>query len=197
MLIDALNKHPFLLQHTQDKSPKLELRQINAINMVKIDANSLDALSASALLHEVFSYCPSKPSIDQFLSEVCRTLKEEAVFIYRDTAPLDHTTRFSTLELNTKLMRQFFNVWSSKFLNREFSNIVDQKLACNKPTQHEASKVLVSYVKKAKSKKVEVEVFLDEFMLTSSDEIDFESPITIVATRLFISELLRHYVFIR
>ncbi len=195
VLIDALDKHPFLVEHMHNKKPALELRQINATNMVKIETNSLDALSASALLHEVFSYCPPKSSIDQFLGEVCRTLKEGAVFIYRDTAPLDHTTQFSTLALKTRLVREFFNVWSSKFLNRKFSNILDQKSSCNKPTKHDASKILVSYKQcKDKTTKLRTDVFLDEFLVTSSDEIDFESTITIVATRLFIAEFLRHYV---
>lgn len=194
VLVDSLRKHPWLLNHVQGSIPTLELRQINAVNMVKLDTNSVDAISASALLHEVFSYCPSKNSIEQFLAEVCRLLKEGGTFIYRDAAALDHTDIFNVLELKTKLIREFFNVWSAKFFNREFSNIIDKKALCNKPLKHDASKIIVSFSKKESGHIISTNMFLDEFMITPSDEIDFDSSISIVAPRLFISELLRHFV---
>lgn len=194
VLVDALAKHPSLIDNMQTKMPHLALEQINATNMAKIESNSLDGLSASALLHEVFSYCPSRGSIDQFLGEVCRTLKEDGMFIYRDPASLDDAKQFSSLELKTKNVRQFFNIWATKFFDRDFSNVFNFKGECGKPTKHHPEKILVDYTKKENGRSFVEHIFLDEFLKCESETIDFDKPIVIIAPRLFISELLRHYV---
>jgi len=64
------NRHsdivPFIMQ--EDSSLlQCKLLRMDATNMTPLRDHSIDGVSASALTHEIFSYVPTKSSLDQFL----------------------------------------------------------------------------------------------------------------------------------
>jgi Methylase involved in ubiquinone/menaquinone biosynthesis len=147
-VLERAKEHPTIKEHLKEGSkPLVLLKHLNAVDMETIDDNSLDGIGASALLHEVYSYCTEMGSIDQFLSEVCRTLKPDGVFIYRDPVCLDDAERYSFFRMRTKFLRQFFNIFILKFIENEYSQIT------KKPSNYDVDRITITATIKGEVKK--------------------------------------------
>ena len=169
-----------------------KLVRMDATNMYPISNNSIDGVSASALTHEIFSYVPTKSSLDQFFIELIRVLKEGGVFVYRDPKWDSNPEQDCLVILKDKLAKFFAVLFIPRFLDRKFTERTDYKNQCIKPTLYNNSHFRINYFNKGlnKSKKSKIEDFIN----VPLTDIDFSRNISIEAPRGFISEIQRHYI---
>jgi SAM-dependent methyltransferase len=96
----------------QPTGPKVELITMSAVDMNTIKDSSIAGISASALAHEVFSYVPNKGPLDQFISEVCRVLEKEGVFVYRDPKWVDDPHAHCNMIVKKKIAKYYISLFS-------------------------------------------------------------------------------------
>lgn len=176
------------------KGPKVELLTMSAVKMNAIKDSSIMGIGASALMHEIFSYVSSKSPIDQFISEVLRTLEKDGVFIYRDPLWVDHPHEQGILILRNQLARFYTFFFLTKLLDRNFSQIKDYRGICCKPSLYQPSDIKIDAYPKnsnciAQSKQISFEDFLNH-----SSRIDYSKTISIEAPLGLIMEIQRHYL---
>ncbi len=89
--------------------------------MTPLSDQTIDGISASALTHEIFSYVPTKSSLDQFFIEVIRVLKKDGVFVYRDPKWDDNPDQDCLLILKDRMAKFFTTLFLPRFLDKDFS----------------------------------------------------------------------------
>lgn len=182
---------PYLNQMDTGKLRLLLLR-MDATNMHNFSEGSVNGFNCSALVHEIFSYVPTKTSLDQFFIELSKVLKEDGVFIYRDPKWDDNPEQDCLVILKDKLAKFFTVIFLPRFLDRTFSERIDYKGQCIKPTLYERSYIRINFFHKNsnKTRKVSLEAFIN----TPISNIDFSKNISLEAPRGLISEIQRHYI---
>lgn len=189
------NRHPEIEPYLNQKdSGKLQLNLIrmDATNMAPLKDSSIAGISASALTHEIFSYVPTKSSLDQFFIEIVRVLKQEGVFIYRDPKWDDNPQQDCLVILKDQLAKFFTVLFLPRFLDRTFSERLDYRNQCIKPTLYEQSHIRINFYAKGSNRTKKVK--LEEFINTPLNTVDFTRNISIEAPRGLISEIQRHYI---
>lgn len=176
----------------KDHGPKVELIAMSATRMDPIKESTISGIVASALAHEVFSYVPAKPSLDQFIEEVCRVLEKGGVFIYRDPKWADDPWAPCRLLINKEEAKYYTVLFLARFLDREFSSMRDYKEECCKPTLYSCTDIFVHASSKGSDaiKKIPFEQFLH----LPSCSIDYSKDFFIEAPKGLISEIQRHYL---
>ncbi len=189
------NRHPEIMPYLNQKDSghlQLNLIRMDATNMHPLKNSSAEGISASALTHEIFSYVPAKSSLDQFFIEIVRVLKPNGVFIYRDPKWDDNPKQDCLVILKDQLAKFFTILFLPRFLDRTFSDKLDYKKQCIKPTLYSQSHIRINFYPKdsLRIRKVKIE----EFINTPLAAVDFTRNISIEAPRGLISEIQRHYI---
>lgn len=172
--------------------PKVEFVAMSATHMEPIKDSTVSGVVASALAHEVFSYIPAKPSLDQFIEEVCRVLEKGGVFIYRDPKWVDDPSTSCRLHINNEIAKYYTIFFLSRFLDRTFSSIRDYKEECCKPNLYSCTDVTIH----AHLKNIDTigHFPFEEFLHIPSRSIDYTKNFFIEAPKGLISEIQRHYL---
>jgi len=172
--------------------PKVELHAMSATQMDPIKDNTISGISASALVHEIFSYIPSKSPVDQFVQEICRTLEKGGVFIYRDPKWVDEPLMSCTLVLKNDISKYYSILFLAKFLDRNFTSHVDYKNDCCKPTLYSPENIKINaYVN---TKNTFQRFSFDQFIQIPSSMINYTKNFSIDAPKGLIAEIQRHYL---
>lgn len=165
-----------------DKNQSLKLK-ICVANILKLPFknNFFDGINASALFHEVYSYCGGRKAIETSFSEVYRTLKKGGVFIYRDPK-LDRENKIVTIISKDKNFSSFINI----FFPYYFSHLVNNNMLkdsdfCN-----------ISF-SLTTGKKVYL-MDIEKISKVPTQKISFGDKFEVVTNKLFGSELFRHYI---
>ena len=96
--------------------------EANAALRLPFDDSSIAAVTASSMVHELFSYGGGIEAIDSFAKEAARILRQDGLLIYRDPEGSE-LHELNDLSLKTHFSRGFFPFFSSKFLNRNISDL--------------------------------------------------------------------------
>lgn len=182
---------PFL-ENDDDCSLQCKLLRMDATNMMTVEDSSLEGISASALTHEIFSYVPTKSSLDQFFIELIRVLKKDGIFVYRDPKWDDNPEQDCLVILKEKLAKFFAVLFIPRFLDRKFTQRKDYQSQCIKPVLYNDSHFRINYFNKGLNKTKKAK--LEEFINVPVTDIDFSRNISIEAPRGFISEIQRHFI---
>lgn len=195
-ILDNISKrHPEItdyLEQSDDEKLRLKLIRMDATNMTPIQESSIDGVGASALLHEIYSYVPTKAPLDQFFLELIRVLKKDGIFIYRDPKWDNNPEQDCLLILKDPLAKFFTTLFLPRFLDRIFSNHRDYKNYCIKPSLYESSYIRINFFNKHSNRTKKVR--MDEFINIPITNIDFTRNMSIEAPRGLISEIQRHYI---
>ncbi len=194
-VLDAIpQRHPeiktFLNQDSKKKSPQVKFIAMNATDMKPIESDSIDGISASALVHEIFSYSSLSNPLKQFFFEVSRTLKPNGVFIYRDPLWVDHPEQQVVLSIKNNLCKYFCTLFLPRFFDQTFSRMKHNN-QCIKPKLYNAEKIQIKVYTKSGNI---LHLSLSQFIATPTDHIDFEHDMVIQGPHGLISEIQRHYV---
>lgn len=195
-ILDAIPlRHPEVvpfLQEDDTERLRLKLLRMDATNMATLSDNSIDGIAASALVHEIFSYVPTKSPLDQFFSEIIRVLKKEGVFVFRDPKWDDNPKQDCLLILKDPVAKFFTCLFLPRFLDRKFTERKDYNNQCIKPSLYAGSHIRINYFSKGCQQTRKVK--LEEFINTPLASIDFTRNISIESPRGLISEIQRHYI---
>jgi SAM-dependent methyltransferase len=188
-------RHPEILPYLDEKENEtlhLKLVRMDATNMHPLHQSSIDGISASALTHEIFSYVPTKSSLDQFFIELIRVLKKDGIFVYRDPKWDDNPEQDCLVILKDYTAKLFTVLFLPRFLETKFSERKDYTGKCIKPNLYHKSYIKINFFFKGSEKTSKVK--LDSFINTPLSEIDLTKNISIEAPRGLISEIQRHYI---
>lgn len=191
-LAEIAKMYPQLLD-LDDKSPlKLSLARMDATEMHKIPDSSVKAINASAVLHEVNSYVPSKTPIDRFFLESIRVLEKNGFLIYRDPTLQSEPDKINDLVLTSDFAKKFATLFLPKFLDTKLTKIVDMHGRSIKPNFDYQNKI--NFKLYLKNDDNPVNLNFTEFFALPTNAIDFNKNITINGSRRLLSELQRHYI---
>ncbi len=191
-LAEIAKMYPTLLDLDDHSSIKLSLTKMDATEMNKIPDNSVKAINASAILHEVYSYVPIKTSIDRFFLESVRVLEKNGFLIYRDPTLQNDPDTINSLVLTSDFAKKFAILFLPKFLDNKLTKMVDMYGKSIKPNFDYQNKLNITLYLKNYSTPINLS-FLKFFSLPTK-VIDFNQDITIDAPRRLLSELQRHYI---
>lgn len=181
---------PYLKKDNAQSNVCVQLLAMNATDMSALEDSSLNGISASALIHEIFSYCSSKNPLKKFICEVSRTLKPHGIFIYRDPQWVDEPEKRVTLTLKNNMSKYFFTLFLPRFLDRTFSRMsLDNQ--CIKPNIYNLKQLRISVYLKCGAL---AHLNYAEFLACQTTSIDFNQDIRIAAPHGLIAEIQRHYV---
>jgi SAM-dependent methyltransferase len=189
------NRHPEIMPYLNQIDSgqlRLDLLRMDATNMSSLQDSSIEGISASALTHEIFSYVPTKSSLDQFFIEIVRVLKHDGIFVYRDPKWDDNPRQDCLVILKDQIAKFFTVLFLPRLLDRVFSERLDYKKQCIKPTLYEKSHIRINFYSKGSHRTKKVK--LKEFINTPLSHVDFTRNIAIEAPRGLISEIQRHYI---
>ncbi len=192
-MAEIAKNHPALFFDFNNNSDiNLSLLKMDATEMHQLKDNSITAINASALLHEVNSYVPPKTPIDRFFDESIRVLKKEGFLVYRDPTLQGNPEVINSLIIKTDLAKKFISLFLPKFLDTKLTQLTDMYGNSIKPNFHyqEKMKVILYLVGQGKPTTLDYQGF---FAMKSND-IDFTKAITIIAPRRLLSEIQRHYI---
>ncbi len=173
--------------------PKIELATMSATDMKQIRDSTISGVGASALAHEVFSYVMNKGPLDQFVTEICRVLEKEGVFIYRDPKWVDDPWTQCTMIFKKDMAKYYATLFLTKFFDRKFSLLRDYRNECSKPLIYDFSKIKFNLYLQDNNTQCK-QMSLDEFLQTPSPHIDYSKNFSIEAPKGLIAEIQRHYL---
>ena len=192
-LAEIAKHHPALAFNFNNSSDiSLSLLKMDATEMHQLKDNSITAINASALLHEVNSYVPPKTPIDRFFDESIRVLKKGGFLVYRDPTLQSNPEVINSLSIKNDFAKKFIFIFLPKFLDTKLTQLTDMYGNSIKPSfqYQERVKVIVYLLGQTQPTSLDYQGF---FSLKSSD-IDFSKDITITAPRRLLSEIQRHYI---
>lgn len=191
-LAEIAKMYPMLLD-LDDHSPlKLGLAKMDATEMSKISDSSVKAINASAVLHEVNSYVPTKTPIDRFFLESIRVLEKNGFLIYRDPTLQSDPDKINSLVLTSDFAKKFATLFLPKFLDTKLTKMVDMYGKSLKPNFNYHNQFNIKLSLKGDNEPVNLK--FTEFFALPSSSVDFSKNITIDAPRRLLSELQRHYI---
>ena len=168
------------LHSDKNQSLKLELCVANILKL-PFKNNFFDGINASALFHEVYSYCGGKKAVETSFSEVYRTLKKGGVFLYRDPK-LDRGDEIVTIiskdENFSSFINMFFPYYFSHLVN---NNMLKDSDFCN-----------ISFILTTGEKVYLMDI--EKMSKVPTQKISFGEKFEVVTNKLFASELFRHYI---
>jgi hypothetical protein len=191
--LTAIAKHyPELFRSRKPSKINLSLIKMDGTEMHQLQDNSITAINASALLHEINSYVAPKTPIDRFFGESIRILKKEGFLFYRDPTLQSNPEATNSLTIRNDLAKKFVSLFLPKFLDTRLTQLRDMHGNPIKPNFHyqEKLKVIVHLVGQDKPSTFDYQGFCS----TKSADIDFGRDISIIAPRRLLSEIQRHYV---
>lgn len=191
-LTEIAEKYPSLLDLEDKSNVKLVLSKMDATEMYKIGSNSVKAINASAVLHEVNSYVPVKTPIDRFFLESIRVLEKNGFLIYRDPTLQSDPDVINRLVLKGDLAKKFTFLFLPKFLDTKLTKLVDMHGNPVKPKFNYQDSLSFKLFLKGDNKPVTLGFF--EFFALPTHDIDFTKEINLSAPRRLLSEIERHYV---
>ena len=168
---------------------KLQLQELNAVDMSIFKNNYLDGINVSSVIHEVFSYEKGFEGVKRFFNEAFRTLKKNGVLIYRDPEALKNKKSIVSVKLKNKTIRLFFHIFIYKFLDRTGSYLgtSERKLKIYNPKD-----ISFKIYKKKKSNSKKLNYY--QYLKTPSYDIDFSRDYSIKLPLGLYKELSRHYL---
>jgi hypothetical protein len=140
----------------------------------------------------VFSYTPTKTGLDQFFTEVLRTLKPGGVFVYRDPKWDENPEQDCLLIIKNTMAKYFTTLFLPRFLDRTFSSHVDYQHRCIKPETYQNNCIFINFHPHQST--TTQKVSLADFVNVPTYRINFKKNISIQAPRGLISEIQRHYI---
>ncbi len=174
------------------QGPKVKLVPMCATKMTMIDDNSISGIGASALMHEIFSYVPAKQSVDLFVTEICRILEKDGVFIYRDPKWVDDPYTNCIMAVKNLTGKYYVSLFLPKFLDTNFSLHRDYRLECSKPNPYNINEIKFNiYLKNNPDPK---RISYEEFVNLPTKSIDYNKNFSIEAPKGLIAEIQRHYL---
>lgn len=192
-LAEIAKHHPALCFNFNNSSEiTLSLLKMDATEMHRLKDNSITAINASALLHEVNSYVPPKTPIDRFFDESIRVLKKGGFLVYRDPTLQENPEIMNSLVIKNDLAKKFVSLFLPKFLDTKLTQLTDMHGDSIKPNfqYQERLKVILYLVGQSQPTSLDYQ----GFFATKSNDIDFSKDITITAPRRLLSEIQRHYI---
>lgn len=192
-LKDIAQRHiDTLLDLDNNSNIKLSLVKMDATEMHKIGDNSIKAINASALLHEVNSYVATKTPIDRFFSESIRILEKNGMLVYRDPTLQDRPDELNSLIMKEDLAKYFVYLFLPKFLDNKLTKMVDMHGNSIKPNFDYQNNLKITCYQYDKQKPLILNY--QQFFDLQSEKIDFSKGFIIKAPRRLLSEIERHYV---
>ncbi len=192
-LAEIAKHHPELFFNFNKSSDiNLSLLKMDATEMHQLKDNSITAINASALLHEVNSYVPPKTPIDRFFGESIRVLKKEGFLVYRDPTLQSHPEVINSLILKNDFAKKFVSIFLPKFLDTKITQLTDMYGNSIKPNFHYQKGLKITLYLVGQSKPTSLDY--QNFVAIKSSDIDFNKDIIITAPRRLLSEIQRHYI---
>lgn len=192
-LAEIAKHHPalfFNFNHSSDIS--LSLLKMDATEMHQLKDNSITAINASALLHEVNSYVPPKTPIDRFFDESIRVLKKGGFLVYRDPTLQSNPEVINSLVLKNEFAKKFISIFLPKFLDTKLTQLTDMHGDSIKPNFQYQERLKVTLYLVGQNKPTNLDY--QKFFSKKSNDIDFNKDIIITAPRRLLSEIQRHYI---
>lgn len=190
VLNSLLIRHPELYSYIEEQAkPKLQLQQLNAIDMSVFEDNYLSGINASAIVHEIISYAGGFNAASLFFKESCRTLKPGGIVVYRDPEPINNKEELITTSLTTKSLKLFAHIFLYKFLDFRGSLLAksNKKFCLYSPYS-------IKFDIYKKNEKTPIRLNYDEYLQIPSYDIDFSRDYKIEIPAGLNRELLRHYL---
>jgi ubiquinone/menaquinone biosynthesis C-methylase UbiE len=185
--------HPELCFNSDNSSDiSLSLMKMDATEMHQLKDNSITAINASALLHEVNSYVPTKTPIDRFFDESIRILKKGGFLVYRDPTLQSNPESMNSLVIKKDFAKKFISLFLPKLLDTKLTQLTDMYGNSIKPNFQYKERVKVTLSLVGQTRPINLDY--QEFFSIKSNDIDFSKDITIAAPRRLLSEIQRHYI---
>lgn len=183
-------RHPELKKYLDAKSGlRLNLQQLNAINMSVFPDNHLNGINASSVLHEIISYAGGLDACQQFFKEAYRTLKPGGVLVYRDPECVINKNNIVTVSLKNRTAKLFAHVFIYKFLDSRGSMLAR---AGRKVCMYSSENVQFSIYKKNEMSPTLVS--FQQYLQIPSYDIDFSRKYEVTMPQGLYRELARHYL---
>lgn len=188
----AKNHAALFFNFNNSADVRLSLLKMDATEMHQLKDNSITAINASALLHEVNSYVPPKTPIDRFFDESIRVLKKGGFLVYRDPTLQSNPEIINSLVIKNDLAKKFVSIFLPKLLDTKLTQLTDMHGNSIKPNFHYQERVKVSLYLAGQSQPTSLDY--EGFFATKSNDIDFSKDVIITAPRRLLSEIQRHYI---
>lgn len=192
-LAEIAKKYPeFYLNLDRKSNIDLSLVKMDATEMHQIKESSIKAINASALVHEINSYVPSKTPIDRFFGEAIRILEKDGFLVYRDPTLQSDPESINMLDIKNDFAKKFAVLFLPKFLDNKLTLIKDMHGKSIKPEFHYQDRLTVTLSLVGSNKPITLDY--DNFLSMQTSSIDFKKDISIKAPRRLLSEIQRHYI---
>jgi SAM-dependent methyltransferase len=185
-------RHPDLTRAAAGKNIDVSFIPMDATDMHGFEANSFDAVNASSLVHEVFSYADGFEGVRKFIRETQRILKPEGVLVYRDPE-LREPLALAEMEIHDEQLRavSLFYLLNGSVDKHALND--SQEIALTRfDTLYDSQMISLCLFKKGHD---EAQVLsLDDLVSLKLADVDFGKKMSITAHNGLLQEIARHYL---
>lgn len=188
-VLDGLStRHPQLVDNARGKNIDIVMQAMDATNMRELADGGFDAVNASSLVHEIFSYAGGFRGVSRFFSEVTRVLAPEGVLFYRDPELNDPQVYVEATLSHPDLKALSFFYLSNALKGRTS----EASASSNLPQLYNDEAIHLAYYDKYAD--TQVILGINELSQMRLSQIDFEKDVRLYAEHGVAKELMRHFL---